>query len=115
MVIVGVALVLKRREFGEVIVTFGRQRTLRVLFSAIELLAGLFLVVLHRDWSTAPAVVISLAGWMCVLESTAYLVLPDRMVEPFILAFSKPPALAATGVVVFVAGAYLTGYGFGLA
>jgi hypothetical protein len=114
MIIVGTGLVLKRRDIGEVIVDFAHQRSLRVLFSAIELLAGLFLVVIHCEWSSPPAVIISLVGWACVLESTAYFTLPDRMVEPFILAFSKPTALAAIGVAVFAVGAYLAAYGFGL-
>ena len=111
--IVGAAMVLRRRELGEVIATFGRDRTWRVLYSAIELLAGLFLVALHNAWDSAPAVIISLCGWLAVLESTSYLLLPGRVVEPFILAFSRPSALATSGALAFALGAYLAAHGFG--
>src|SRR5262245_48311593 len=113
-IIVGLAMVLRRRELGEVIVTFGRDRTWRVLYSAIELLAGLFLVLLHHEWNSAPAILVSVCGWMAVLESTSYLLLPERMVQPFILFFSKPSALAASGVLSLALGLYLAAYGFGV-
>jgi hypothetical protein len=114
-IIVGSAMVLKRRQLGEVISTFGRNRTWRVLFSAIELMAGLFLVMMHDDWASAPAIIVSLAGWLAVIESSAYLLLPDRVIEPFITSFSRPGALAVSGVISVAIGLYLAAYGFGVA
>jgi len=51
---------------------------------------------------------------MAALESTSCLLLPDRVVQPFVLAFSKPSALAASGVLALALGVYLTAYGFGV-
>ena len=87
---------------------------MRTLFSAVELLAGLFLVALHRHWDTAPAFIISLFGWMAVLESSAYLLLPDRTVQSFLAPFERPGVIAGGGVVALVIGLWLAAYGFGV-
>ena len=114
IIIVGDAALFHREAFAQLVATFSRDRTLRTLFAAIELLAGLFLVALHRAWDTAPAFIISLLGWMAVLESSAYLLLPDRVVHSFLAPFAKPGVIAVTGVVALVLGVYLAAYGFGV-
>jgi hypothetical protein len=75
---------------------------LRTLVAAAELLAGLFLVALHRAWDT-------------VLESPAYLLLPDRIVQSFLAPFARPGVISGCGVVALVLGFYLAAYGFGVA
>ena len=115
MIIAGVAIVLRRHDFVEVIVTFARNRALRVLISAIELAAGLFLVVLHNEWGSVPAAIVSLVGWILVAESVTYLLLPDRIVEAFILYFGKPGTLLASGILVVLLGLYLAAAGFSAA
>lgn len=114
IIIVAVAALSRREAFAQLVATFSRDRTLRTLFAAIELLAGLFLVALHRAWDTTPAFIISLLGWMAVLESSAYLLLPDRVVHSFLAPFAKPGVIAVTGVVALVLGVYLAAYGFGV-
>jgi hypothetical protein len=113
MIIFGVAALLRIRPFAEVISTFARDLTWRTLWSALELLAGLFLVTMHRSWDTAPAIVISTIGWLAVLESTAYLVLPDRAVQSFLAPFAKPAVVAACGVLALGLGLYLAASGYG--
>lgn len=114
IVIVGVAALFRRQALAELVATFARDRSLRTLFSAVELLAGLFLVALHRHWDTAPAFIISLFGWMAVLESSAYLLLPDRTVQSFLAPFERPGVIAGCGVVALVIGLWLAAYGFGV-
>ncbi len=111
--VVGVAALVRRDALAELVAQFSRDRSFRTMVAAIELLAGLFLVSLHRAWDTAPAFVISLIGWMAVLESSAYLLLPDRAVPALLAPFMKPGAVAAMGGVALVLGLWLAGYGFG--
>ncbi len=111
--VVGVAALVRRDALAELVAQFSRDRSFRTMVAAIELLAGLFLVSLHRAWDTAPAFVISLIGWMAVLESSAYLLLPDRAVQARLAPLTKPGAVAAMGGVALVLGLWLAGYGFG--
>lgn len=112
MLIVGVAALVQRSTFAEVVAAFARDRAMRTLFSAVELLAGLLLVAMHSVWDGAPAIIVSLAGWMAVLESVSYLLLPDRLLQSFLAPFSKPAVIAACGVFALVLGLYLAAYGF---
>src|SRR5690242_3019597 len=80
-IIVGAAIVIRRRYFLPVFGAFIEERLTRAIVALIELLAGLFLVVMHNDWSSMPAVIISLLGWITTVEGSAYLLLSDEFVE----------------------------------
>ena len=111
----GAALLIRNRGFAEVVQTFVQERALRVSISAIELLAGLFLVTLYGEWGSAPAIVISLFGWAAIAEGGAYLLLPDWIVQPFLEVFTGTTAIVACGIVAIAIGGYLTACGFGFA
>lgn len=83
------------------------------MISAIELLVALFLVMMHNEWSSIPAVIITLFGWMALMESIVYLALPNRVVEPLIADFNIPMLYVFGGVVALVLGVHLSTFGFG--
>ncbi len=78
-----------------------------------EVLAGLFLVVMHNQWSPLPAAVITLIGWLLLLEGLLFLVLPDDLVGRFMATFNTESWYLAGGLLAIAAGAYLTAFGFG--
>jgi hypothetical protein len=85
----------------------------RMLMGFLELLAGLFLVLLHNDWSSLPAGIISAVGWLCVMEGSAYLFLSNSAVARMLHAFNKPAWYMGGGAFGLVIGAYLALFGFG--
>lgn len=113
LVIVGAAILIRRHYFIPVFATFAEERLTRVIVCLIELLAGLFLIVVHNEWSSVPAGIISAIGWIALVESTAYLLLPDPLVEQFIRAFNKPLWYVVGGLFAVVVGVYLAAFGFG--
>lgn len=113
LVIVGAALIVRRRYFPPVFAGIIEQRLLRAVIALIELFTGLFLVVLHNDWSSWPAGIISFIGWMAVAEGTAYLLLPDALVAKAVRAFSTSGWYFAGGMLAVALGLYLAAYGFG--
>jgi FtsH-binding integral membrane protein len=113
--ILGAAALFQIRGFAEVVQAFVNDRALRVSISAIELLAGLFLVASYDNWGSAPAVLITLFGWAAIAEGSAYLLLPDSVAQRFLETFTSTPAIVGCGVVALVVGGYLTACGFGFA
>jgi hypothetical protein len=113
MIIVGLAMLLRRQAMVEAAVRYAEDRPLRIFLAAIELLAGLLLLAFHDAWSPTPALVVSLVGCLAVAESTAYLMLPHRIVLPFLRSFANPAIIAASGALAALAGLYLAAYGFG--
>src|SRR5688572_5789945 len=112
-VILGATILLRRHYYLPVFAAFARERLTRVVVSMAELMAGLFLAVMHNEWSSPAAAIISLIGWMAVLESLLYLWLPDRLVEKFLNTFNTAGWYVCGGLLAIAAGLYLVAYGFG--
>ena len=113
LIIMGVAIMLRRDYFIPVFATFARERLTRTVLSFIELIAGLALLVGHHVWSLLPAAIISLLGWIMVIEATAYMLLQDETIERWVAIFSTPAWYLGGGLLSVVIGAYLAGFGFG--
>jgi hypothetical protein len=113
-IIVGAAIVIRRRYFLPVFGAFIEERLTRAIVALIELLAGLFLVVMHNDWSSMPAAIISLLGWITAVEGSAYLLLSDEFVEKMFRALNTTSWYVVSGLLSVLGGLYLAGYGFGL-
>lgn len=113
LIIVGAVILFRRRYFLPVFAAFPRERLIRTVIAFVELLGGLFLV-LNNDWSSVPAAIITLVGWMAVAESVVYLTLPDELVEAFIRTFNTSFWYVVGGALAIVTGGCLAAYGFGL-
>jgi len=114
LIIVGAAVMFRKRYFVPVIGEFVEERLSRMLMGMLELLAGLFLVVTHTDWSSLPAGIISTLGWLLVIEGTGYLLLSDRAVAWIIRTFNVKAWYVTGGALSILLGAYLAAFGFGL-
>ena len=115
LLIIGVVVLIRRRDLETTATTSAREHPLRVTLSAMRLLAGLFLVVLHNDWSSPTAAIISALGWMLIAVSVTDLVLPYSLVERLTAAVNASWLYVAGGVCAIVLGLYLAVYGFRLA
>jgi hypothetical protein len=111
LVVIGAAIILRRRYFLAAFAAFVEQRLLRIVASMIELAAGLFLVV-RNAWSPLPAAVITLIGWMAVVEATVYLLLPDTVLARLMETFNTAGWYVVGGVLAIGTGLYLAGFGF---
>ena len=112
LVMIGAAIMIRRDYFLPVFAAYVEQRLVRATMSMIELLAGVFLVVAHNVWSPWPAALITILGWMAVLEATIYLFLPDGWVAKFIATFNTAGWYVVGGMLAIVVGIYLAGFGF---
>lgn len=112
--LIGIAVALRRDYFIPVVATFVEARLMRFVLAVLELLGGLFLVVGYNDFSSGPAAIITLLGWLAVVESLAYMLLPDRVLQQLIAAINNPSWYLGGGVVSIVLGLYLAAHGFGL-
>ncbi|MDX1444210.1 MAG: hypothetical protein R3270_10650 [Gammaproteobacteria bacterium] len=113
LIITSLSFIIRRRYYEKVLEEFVQARALRMLMSIIELTAGLFLVILHNDWSSLAAAIITAVGWMAIIESTAYLFMPDRAFARLIGAFNQPSWYIGGGLIGLLAGGYLVLVGFG--
>ena len=112
-ILIGSAILVRRHYFLPIFAAYVEERLVRTTMSMIELLVGILLVVAHNVWSPLPAALITLLGWMAVLEALIYLFLPDRWVARFIATFNTSFFYVVGGLLAIVVGIYLAGFGFG--
>lgn len=113
LIIVGAAIVLRRRHFLPIFASYAEQRLVRTIASMIEILAGLALV-LNASWSPLPAALLALVGWMAVAEGMAFLLLPDAFAAKLLETFNTAGWYLLLGGFAIGVGLYLAGFGFGL-
>jgi hypothetical protein len=113
LIIVGLAIMLRQRYFMPVFGGFVHDRLMRAVVAVTELLGGLFLVVTHSFWSTLQESVISLFGWMAVLEASFYLLASDETVEKMFKLFNIKAWYTYGGLGSVILGIYMAGSGFG--
>jgi hypothetical protein len=114
LIAIGIALIIYRDHYAQMTRDFIQQRLLRTVISFSEMVAGLFIIIGHNIWSPVPAAVITIIGWMFVLEGGSYLLLPEKYTTRFISAVNRPQFFIASGIIGIVLGIYLTDYGFAL-
>lgn len=114
LIIIGLAIIFRRRYFLTVFAGFVEDKTLRITISIVELIAGLFLVLTHQIWSSLLAGLVSLMGWLMTLEGAAYLFMPDRWFAKMMKLFNHKAVYTVGGIIAVLIGIYLTYAGFNL-
>lgn len=114
LIFLGVILMVRRHYYIAVYPSIVTERMTRMVFATFALIGGLLLAVYDSLWQTLPSVIISLIGWIVVVEALLYLALPDAQLAKLVAMFNKPAAYIVGGIIALVIGAYLTAIGFGL-
>jgi uncharacterized membrane protein HdeD (DUF308 family) len=113
MLIAGIAVLLRKREFLLAIGAFVEDKSTRLIAALFTLLVGLFLVNLHNDWSTLPSSLITLFGWIATIKGIAYLVLKETTLEKLVKYFYNRKWFLIDGIISVLLGLYLAGFGYG--
>jgi len=109
----GVAMWTKRAYFAPILGNFVHDPLIRLIVGMIELVAGLFLVLTHNIWTSAAASIVSLFGWMLLLEGGFYMIAKDKVVERMIKSLNVRAWYMFGGILSLVVGLYLCAFGFG--
>ncbi len=113
LIIMGALVLTKKKSIMPAIMDIAKNRALTLLLGALELAAGLAIVLVFQEVSMTPAGLISLIGYMMIIEGIVYLSLPVKQVQKMVRSFGNRQWFMASGIVAVLAGIYLAGYGFG--
>jgi len=112
LVLMGLLMGLRRRFFIAAVREFIASRPLRFVIPVIELVAGLALVIAHNVWTWGPEVVVTIVGWLMVLESFIYMALPEKFVIKFFTFCNKSGMYFWGGFASLLFGLWLINVGF---
>ncbi len=79
---------------------------------AIALIVGLLIVLNHNMWNDLLTSLVSLVGWVAVLEGVLMLTLPQKSISALMESFAGAHLGRFMGVVSVVIGIYLVYQGF---
>ncbi len=111
LLIAGLMLLIRRGAVGEVIDDITRSPALVAFAGSISLAIGLLLVVSHNHWSRDWTVVLTLLGWLALLQGVIRLFYPEGVVR-WGKTLASAGATGAAGVIVFAIGGFLAYRGF---
>jgi len=114
MLIVGVVILFRRETLMKAVSKMVSNISVVYIIALLELAAGLALVIGHNVWVMSWPVIITIVGWLMVVESTLYLVMPRRLLSKLLQRFNKENFYVLCGLILLIAGAYLTAVGFSL-
>ena len=111
--IAGGIIMLRQKSFMPIVTEFFGSKALIMLMGAVELVAGLAIVIAHPTLSPDWRGIITLVGWTMVAEGIMYLASPYAKLHKWLRHFNTPTWFTSGGLVAVVLGAYLAGKGFG--
>lgn len=114
LLLIGILMMIRRKFFIHAVHDYIESRALRFVIPAIELIAGLALVLKHPVWSWSPATAITIVGWLMVLEPLAYFMIPEKRLTKWLNAMNTETMYVLGGLFSLVLGVILVLYGFQL-
>ncbi len=111
-VIVGVIVLTRGKALLPAVDNMGKDRLLLIMMGAIELVAGIAIVLAYPAVSLSPTGLIALVGYIMVIEGVLYLC-GGKFMQKVIRRFNTKRAYVIGGIVSIILGIYLIGYGFG--
>jgi len=111
-VAVGVGILLNGPFYTALIAEAVHSPTLIYFSGLMALVPGLAMLNVHRAWTAAWRVIVTIVGWLMVIGGVIRLVLPATTATLATDIYSKPAALLIVAVIVIVVGGYLSFAGY---
>lgn len=110
--IIGVAVALRAEAMAAIAPTFLKDAPLVLITGAFTLALGLVMIAAHQRWSSAPAIVISVLGWITALRGALLLLAGDFVgtIAPYVIGAAG--ALTAVGAATALLGLWLSFVGW---
>ncbi len=113
MVVAGLSLIIKRAQWLAITKDLIEKPTILYTAALFEFVIGLIIVLIHPIWIPCWPVIITILGWMMMIGSAFYLLLPHKVIKDSLKTFAKPSYIVFKGVILVLLGAYISVMAFG--
>jgi hypothetical protein len=112
LAVIGLSMLLRPPGYQSVVADVLRSPALLYIASALGLLGGIALVLAHNVWAADWRVIITLLGWISILDSASWILFPAQ-VEQFWSPLTSSPLLPLWGgAIVLLVGGALSYFGY---
>lgn len=112
-IIVGAIVLMRGKSLLPAVGAIVKDPALMVIIGAVELAAGIAIVLAYPTVSLSAMGLVSLVGYTLVIEGALYLA-GNRLMQKVVRQFSTKKWYTAGGVLAIAMGAYMADYGFTL-
>ncbi len=112
-IIMGAIILWRRKAVMPSVAQLAANRPVLLSLAVVQLAAGLALIIVFPDLTWSVSGMISVIGYMLIVEGILYLAAPARVVQKMIRYFNTPQWFTIGGALSLLGGAYLAGVGFG--
>jgi hypothetical protein len=111
LAVLGLSMLLQPGGYLAVVGDLIRSPALLYFACALGLLGGVALVLAHNIWRQDWPVLITLLGWISIIDSTTWILLPRQAAQLWLPLMGTTFALIG-GLIVLLAGAALSYFGY---
>lgn len=111
-IVKGLFILFKKADCKKLVDEMIDSHSATIVIGAVEFLAALFLVINHNVWSGGFPVVITLIGWIMLIDGLFALLMPHKTIMKIYKKINKDSFYNFGIVFCFVIGIYLTLAGF---
>lgn len=112
VVVIAIAVLVNKPMMVATVTGLFQDPAVVVLSGVIALGIGLAIVLGHNVWSSAPAIIVTIIGWLSLLKGLALLLVPANVQAAYALGVNYNQYFSVYAVVTLVVGIYLTYAGF---
>lgn len=105
---VGVGFFVSREHYLRIYRDIQREPFALLVFGMAGIAAAIAQISVHNVWNTLPEMIISFLGWAMLLKSLTFMVMPNFTDKLSDSMASKSTLITIAGLVMLVAGGYLT-------
>jgi hypothetical protein len=107
-----VVMMVRKQAMLEIMATFVDQRPLMFILAMLRILIGLGIVIAHNRWSGAPAIAVTVIGWITLLRGIALMLVPQQTERRVLEVFKKSGPLYGAAAAGLALGLWLAFAGF---
>ena len=105
---VGIGFFVSREHYLRIYRDIQREPFALLVFGMAGIAAAIAQISVHNVWDTLPEMLISFLGWAMLLKSLSFMIMPNIADKLSDIGASKSTLITTAGVIMLVAGGYLT-------
>lgn len=112
LLVTSLAVLSRQKPMMQLVREFISNKPLVFVVASAELILGLLTIINHNIWVNDWRAIITIAGWLMVIEGALYILLPAKTTKEIVSVFNNKNFYLIGGLAAFVLGIYLTYVGF---
>lgn len=112
LLILGVSMTMKRKMVTQIIHDLFGNRTLTYFVGLMEFIGGLLFVLYHNLWGSTLETVITIFGWLLLIEGVLYMLMSRDTMRKIISRLHSAKVYYFLSIVYLIIGAIVAYQGF---